>query len=282
MEKIKFTKMQGTGNDFIMVNGFKNRIKKPFELCRKLCDRHFGIGGDGLIYVLPPENKNNDFKMRIFNSDGSEPEMCGNGIRCFAHFLYEQNIIKKTKIRVETLAGLITPDIIKNEDNYSQVRVNMGKPKFKPEDIPIIVEDERNYIKNYTISVAGRNFDISCVSMGNPHTIIFVENMEKYDIEKWGSLIEKNKKFPEKTNVEFIEILNKSELNMKVWERGAGITLACGTGASAAVVAGIKNELLNNNVLVHLPGGDLEIEWNGEDVFMTGPATTVFTGEIFI
>lgn len=281
--KIKFVKLHGAGNDFVILNGFDHSQIDYNELALKLCDRHFGIGGDGLIVILPPENNKHDFRMRIFNSDGSEPEMCGNGIRCFAHYLYQYGLTSKKLLKIETLAGIIRPEILGTNNKTSQVRVNMGRPYFKVEEIPLEIDSNSfDYIKEYPLHVDGKEFLINCVSMGNPHTIIFEEEPDKFPLEKWGPKLENHEIFPEKTNVEFIKIINRSEIIMKVWERGAGITLACGTGASAAVVAGIKNAYLDDKVLVHLPGGDLVIEWlkQDSDVYMTGPAETVFEGEI--
>jgi len=277
---LKFIKMHGTGNDFIMINGFNHQINNLNKVAKIVCDRHFGIGGDGLILILPPERNENDYNMKIFNSDGSEAEMCGNGIRCFAHFLKKENLTNKSEFRIETLAGIICPKIIGNGDMKSQVKVNMGKPNFKAEEIPVNLDSNLDYLKEYPLEIEGHKFYINCVSMGNPHSIIFVEDIDKYSLEKWGPLIENQSIFPEKANVEFIKIIKKDEIIMKVWERGSGITLACGTGATASVVAGIKNGLLDNKVLVHLPGGDLVIEWFGNNAYMTGPAETAFTGEV--
>ncbi|MDI3547597.1 MAG: diaminopimelate epimerase [Halanaerobiales bacterium] len=280
--KLNFTKMHGTGNDFIVIDGFRYKIKNYRQLAIDLCKRHFGIGGDGLIIILPPESKENDFRMRIFNADGSEAEMCGNGIRCFSHYLREKNLTGKDILRVETLAGIITPEVISGNRKTSQIRVNMGKPKFKPAEIPVDLDTDAEYIQEHKLPVNDKTFQINCVSMGNPHTIIFREDIDQIPLAEWGKEIENHPAFPEKTNVEFIRIIDRSEIAMRVWERGSGITLACGTGASASVVAGIKNNYLDEKVVVHLPGGDLVIEWSGDDVFMTGPAETVFNGAIEI
>lgn len=277
--RVSFTKMHGIGNDFILINGFIYNLNNLSNLSKKICDRHFGIGGDGLIIALPPEDRKNDFQMKIFNSDGSEAEMCGNGIRCFARFLQNEGLTKKNKLKIETLAGIITPEKIRTEARHNQIRVNMGRPRFKPKQIPFETEEKIDYVQDYPLTVEDETFAISCVSMGNPHAIVFTDNVEQYPLEKWGRAIENHPLFPAKTNVEFIQIINKKEIIMKVWERGSGITLACGTGAAASVVAGICNNLLDNEVLVHLPGGDLIIEWYQEDVFMIGPAETVFYGE---
>ena len=281
---IKFTKMQGTGNDFVMVNGLEYNIKNYQKTAKKLCDRHFGIGGDGLIIILPPDENDNDYKMRIFNADGSEAEMCGNGIRCFAHYIKENKLTDKKGLRVETLAGIIKPEIVEDNENWSQVKVNMGQPAFDPQQIPINLNFETDFVEDYELLVDEKLIDINCVSMGNPHSIIFVESVGNIEVAEMGKKIENHDIFPEKTNVEFIEIVNPSEIIMRVWERGSGITLACGTGACASAVAGIKKDLLNQKVTTHLLGGDLVIEWggDGEDVIMAGSATTVFNGSITI
>ncbi|MFW6035551.1 MAG: diaminopimelate epimerase [Halothermotrichaceae bacterium] len=281
---IDFTKMHGAGNDFIMVNGFKDDLANYdySKIASKLCNRHFAIGADGLIIVLPAESRSNDFKMRIFNSDGSEAEMCGNGIRCFAHFLQEEGLTEKTSLNIETLAGIISPQLISYSKKASKVKVNMGQPRFKPAEIPIKLDEDLENVQDFKLKAADNVFDINCVSMGNPHTVIFVDDIEQYKLNIWGEKIENHEIFPEKTNVEFIEKVSSDEIVMKVWERGAGITLACGTGAAAAVAAGIKKGILNDRVLVHLPGGDLIIEWSDQDVFMTGPSEKVFKGEIKI
>ncbi len=282
---LNFIKMQGTGNDFILVSGnkydfseMKDSIKK---ISRRLCDRHFGIGGDGLILVLPAENEDNDYRMRIFNSDGSEAEMCGNGIRCFAHYVYSQGLTDKNLLKIETRAGIIKPEIISYKSGKSKVRVDMGKPAFHPDKIPVNVRGQRN-IFDYKLAVKDHNFKINCVSMGNPHTIIFTENIEDIDLAYWGNIIENHQLFPQKTNVEFVEVMKPNEINIRVWERGSGITLACGTGACASVAAGIKKGLLSSKVSTHLPGGVLEIEWSRDNIMMTGPAETVFSGKIMI
>lgn len=282
MSKIQFTKMQGTGNDFIMINGFEYQLNLTNEIIQELCDRHYGIGGDGIILILPPENNENDYKMRIFNSDGSEAEMCGNGIRCFSHFLKEKGMTTKKRLKIETLAGIIKAELISTEERQSQIKVNMGKPRFKPADIPIRINTLSNYIQEYKIEVNNNTISINCVSMGNPHSIIFVDDFEQFPLTEYGPLIENLSIFPEKTNVEIIKILNRKEIIMKVWERGSGITLACGTGATASVVVGIKNGILDEKVTVYLPGGELTVEWKGNEAFMTGAAETVFNGELFM
>ncbi|MFW6256755.1 MAG: diaminopimelate epimerase [Bacillota bacterium] len=276
-----FTKMHGTGNDFILINCLEHKLKSPAKQATKMCQRHFGIGADGLILVLPADSPENDFKMRIFNADGSEAEMCGNGIRCFAHYLSTNNLTNKHKLRIETKAGIIKPQIINTIGDKSQVEVNMGQPKFAPEQIPVKIPGARDFIQDYEINLKNQKLKINCVSMGNPHTIIFLDNLEEIELENWGSQLENHEFFPEKTNVEFVKIISPKEVEMKVWERGSGITLSCGTGACAVVAAGIKKKLLNNSVQVNLPGGELLINANeslDSPLKMIGAACTVFTG----
>ena len=274
---MKFTKMQGLGNDFILVNCLSEQLAGDYEaLARKLCDRHYGIGADGLILILPSESA--DIRMRIFNSDGSEPEMCGNGIRCFARFVYEGDIVKKHIMRVETLAGVIIPEIILEGDRVVSVRVDMGEPRLERNVIPMTGAAGR--VVNEPLVVGDRTYNVTCVSMGNPHCITFVSDVEEVAITTIGPKMENHLVFPRRTNVEFIQVLNRNEVNMRVWERGAGETLACGTGACATGVACILNDLTDRTVSVHLAGGDLMIEWaDNNHVYMTGPAEYVFRGE---
>lgn len=280
---MEFLKMHGLGNDFVFIDHF---LSQPApgqaegdypELARKLCHRQFGIGGDGMIAVLPSDKA--DARMRIFNLDGSEPEMCGNGIRCFARYVFDQGYVKKNPLTVETLAGILTLELKLEEDKVTGIRVDMGEPILKPELIPVMAEVEP--VVKAKLEAEGQEFEYTAVSMGNPHCVIFVEDYEALDFERLGPAIEKHPLFPRKTNVEFIRIDSREELTMKVWERGAGPTLACGTGACASAVAAILNGKSERKVTVHLPGGDLLIEW-GEDnrVYMTGPAAYVFKGTL--
>lgn len=279
MAKIKFTKMQGLGNDFVVLDyeEYKKSNMDKAELAKCLCDRHFGVGADGLMIVNPnPENAETGWF--FYNSDGSIAQMCGNGIRCFAKYVHEKGLIDKTEFSVDTLAGKIIPKL--NSDGT--VTVDMNKPVLEPEKIPANVSSNLNF----EVVSCGEKFVANAVSMGNPHCIIFTDKDTKSAALKYGSEVENSPIFPEKTNVEFIKILSRSEINLDVWERGCGITLACGTGACASVVAGILNGYLDNKVKVNLPGGALIIEWNGSKndadhcVFMTGPATFAFVGEI--
>lgn len=275
--------MHGLGNDFVFIDHFH---KQPVEwqqeeaypeLARKLCHRQFGVGGDGLITVLPSEVA--DARMRIFNLDGSEPEMCGNGIRCFARYIYDMGYVIKNPLQVETLAGILTLQLEISGGKVTGVQVDMGEPILKPGLIPVLAEVEP--VIGAKLDSDGQEFEYTAVSMGNPHCVIFVEDYEKLDFERLGPALEKHPLFPRKTNVEFIRVDSRTELTMKVWERGAGPTLACGTGACASAVAAILNKKTERKVTVHLPGGDLLIEW-GEDnhVYMTGPATYVFKANL--
>lgn len=278
---MKFTKMHGLGNDFIFLDQFLpnsdfDELDYP-ALAKKLCHRQFGIGGDGLILVLPSQVA--DVRMRIINSDGSEPEMCGNGIRCLARYVYERGYVHKNPLQVETLAGVLTIKLDLAGDKVEGIQVDMGEPIFQPDLIPVNVLGEP--VVGAVLNANGTKWTFSALSMGNPHCVIFVDDMPALDFEHVGPAIEKHSLFPNKTNVEFVQVLSRREIVMKVWERGAGPTLACGTGACAAAVASVLNEKTDRNVLVHLPGGDLKIEWADDNhVYMTGPAAYVFTGEL--
>ena len=257
---MNFTKMEGLGNDFIMLNGLKENI--PSDLAafsQKYCDRHFGIGADGVIVIWQSDIA--DIKMQIINSDGSEAEMCGNGIRCFAKYLYDQKIIEKKKMTVETLAGIIIPEIITDEnDQVLAVEVDMGEPILKGEMIPTVFQTEQ--VVNQPIKIGGREFYITAVSMGNPHCVVFTDDLTDENLQKWGPMIERSEYFPKKTNVEFVKVLNEHEAQMRVWERGAAVTLACGTGACATLTAGILNKKFNKEITLHLDGGDLLLRFN--------------------
>ena len=275
---IKFTKMHGLGNDYVYMDAIHQNIEKESSLAQFVSNRNFGIGSDGLILICKSEIA--DFKMRMFNSDGSEAEMCGNGIRCVGKFVYDKGLTNKTEVTIETLAGVKTLQLNVEKGKVKTVRVDMGEPILTPKEIPVVSEEEP--VKNLTLKAKDKEFTFTCVSMGNPHAITFVENTKEFDVETYGKILEVDKVFPNKTNVEFIEIVDKNHIKMRVWERGAGETLACGTGACASVVACSLNGLTDNIVNVELLGGTLEIEWNKEDnhVYMTGPAVTVFEGEL--
>ncbi|RKY26962.1 MAG: diaminopimelate epimerase [Planctomycetota bacterium] len=273
---MKFTKMHGIGNDYVCVNCFEEQIDDPAELARKVSDRHFGVGSDGLILIRPGDVA--DCRMQMFNSDGSEAEMCGNGIRCVAKYAYEHGIARKEEMTVETGAGVLTLRLFVNDGVVEEVSVNMGEPRLSPAEIPVTLSGEK--VVSAPLNVLDRKFKITCVSMGNPHCVIFVDDVGNFPVGKYGPLIEAHDIFPRKTNVEFVELVNSGEVIQRTWERGSGETLACGTGASAACVAGVLNDLTRCAVLVHLSGGDLKLEWKKDNrVYMTGPAVEVFAGE---
>lgn len=274
---MKFTKMHGIGNDYVYVNCFEEEIKDPVKVAPIISDRHFGVGSDGLILILP--SKVADCKMRIFNADGSEAQMCGNGIRCVAKYVYDHKIAAKNPLIVETLAGVKTIQLFTTNGKVSSARVNMGKPGLMRTEIPMLGKETQVIDEPFTLD-NGLTFHITCVSMGNPHCVIFVDNFDKLDLPHYGAEIERHRSFPERTNVHFVKVHSPKEVTMKTWERGSGITLACGTGASAVCVAGVLNKKTERKILAHLPGGDLELEWSEDgNVYMTGPATEVFTGE---
>lgn len=277
---MKFTKMQGCGNDYVYINCFEQEVQNPTELAQKMSNRNFGIGSDGLILVMPSQVA--DCKMRMFNSDGSESEMCGNGIRCVGKFVHDKNIVKKDIITVETLAGIKTLQFFKDEnDMVLDVKVNMGEPIFKADLIPVISE-EKDLVKNLTLTALDKTFTFTCLSMGNPHAVTFVDDVDNFDVDKYGSILEKHPAFPKKANIEFVQIINKNHLKMRVFERGSGETFACGTGTCATVVASFLNDKSDRtNVKVDLLGGSLNISWDEKDnnVYMTGPARFVFEGE---
>lgn len=274
--QFKFSKWHGLGNDFVIVNGFSEKVENYDTTAIKVCDRHLGVGADGLVLVLPSDIA--DFRMRIFNSDGSEAEMCGNVTRCVARFVYESGLTDKTKIAIETQAGLIKPELIFSNGTIETVRVDMGEPRLTPKDIPIIgIEDDR--VLNVPLSVNNQTLKITGVSMGNPHCITFVDDIDLVNLPLIGPMIETNSIFPKKTNVEFVQILDRKTVRMRVWERGAGITMACGTGACATLVASVLNNKTDRAATVKLDGGDLYIEWASDNhIYMSGPATEVFRG----
>ena len=282
---IKFTKMEGIGNDYVYIDCTKRELKNKTELAKILSRRHFGVGSDGLILI--EESKIADFKMQIFNSDGSEAEMCGNGIRCVGKYVYDKGLTDKTTLKIETLAGIKILSLNVEDGKVKTVRVDMGEPILDYKLIPARdgkIYKSKDGIKFYKVNI-NINYDLkelTCVSMGNPHGVDFTNNIDKLDLKKVGSLIEKDEHFPNKVNAEFIEIINKNNIKMRVWERGVGETLACGTGACASVVASILNGYTDRTVTVELLGGKLDIEWNKEDnhVYMKKQEKTVFEGTI--
>lgn len=276
---MKFTKMHGIGNDYVYVNCFNETIKDPSAVSKYVSDRHFGVGSDGLILIKP--SKVADFQMDMYNADGSQGEMCGNGIRCVAKYVYDYGLTDKTNISVETLAGIKHLDLTIENGKVALVKVNMGSPELVPEKIPVVAEGERAI--DVPLEVKGKTYQMNGVSMGNPHCVIFMEeDIRELDLESMGPDFENHKRFPKRINTEFVNVLDENTLRMRVWERGSGETLACGTGACATAVAAILNGLVQKEVTVKLLGGDLKIQWNGSDapVYMTGPATTVFDGII--
>ena len=280
---MKFTKMQGLGNDYVYVNCFKEKIDTPPEVAKIVRDRHFGIGSDGLIMINP--SKVADFEMEMYNADGSRGEMCGNGIRCVAKYVYDYGLTDKTHISVETLGGIKYLDLTVKDGKVALVRVDMGEPELDPEKIPIIMKgysDETDRVLNAQIKVDGKEYHMTGVSMGNPHDVVYIDDVQGLDIEKIGPKFENHERFPQRINTEFARVIDRKTVEMRVWERGSGETLACGTGACAVAVASILNGYTEREVEIRLLGGNLQIEWNEEDnhVYMTGPATVVFDGEI--
>jgi len=278
---MKFTKMHGIGNDYVYINCFEEKVENPHELARFISDRHFGVGSDGLVLILPSEKA--DFRMRMFNSDGSEAEMCGNAIRCVGKYVYDNGMTGKKTITVETLAGIKVLELFTGKDNRVElVRVDMGEPILKPRDIP--VDSDLDLFMNEPVRINGDEYRVTCVSMGNPHAVTFAQGVNDFPLEKIGPQMENHLLFPKRINAEFVEIINDNYLKMRVWERGAGETMACGTGACAVLVASCLNGLTGRKATVELLGCKLTIEWSEENnhVYKTGPAACVFTGFIDI
>ena len=273
--KIRFSKMQGLGNDFMVLDGINQPVPLPAGLIRRLADRHFGVGFDQLLLVGPPAQADNDFSYRIFNNDGGEVEQCGNGARCFVRFVVENGLSDKTVLRVETLRGVIMPCL--NDDG--SVSVDMGPPRFDPAMVPFIADADT---VTHQVGIDDGEYTLSVLSMGNPHAVMLVDDVDHAPVERLGLALQRHERFPQRVNAGFMQVLSRGEVRLRVFERGAGETLACGSGACAAVVAGIRRGLLDAEVLVHARGGDLRIVWQGGDnpVMLTGPAQTVFTGEI--
>ena len=274
---MKFTKMHGIGNDYVYVNCFEETVENPREVAKFVSDRHFGIGSDGLILIKP--SKVADCYMDMYNADGSNSAMCGNGIRCVAKYIYDYGITDKTEVDVETAAGIKHIVLTIKDGKVEKARVDMGEPILKPELVPVVGEGEM--LVNEPILVDGEEYRMTCVSMGNPHAVVFLEeDVKTLEIEKIGPKFENHERFPERVNTEFMYVIDRNTMNLRVWERGSGETWACGTGTCASVVAAVLNGHTERNVLVHLLGGDLEILWDEKDnhVYMTGPATKVFTG----
>lgn len=274
---MKFTKLHGCGNGYIYVNLFEEKLENPAEMSVKVSDHHFGIGSDGLITIGPSDIA--DFAMRIYNADGSEAEMCGNGIRCVGKYVYDHGLTDKTNISVESQAGIKYLTLNVENGKVATVCVDMGEPILAPKDIPVTADGDM--VIDEPISVGGTEWKMTCVSMGNPHAVVFVDDVKNFELEKYGPLFENHERFPKRTNTEFVHVISRTEADMRVWERGSAETWACGTGTCATVVACILKGYTDREVLVHLVGGDLQIRWDEETnhVFMTGPATEVFSGE---
>jgi diaminopimelate epimerase len=275
--QMKFAKMHGAGNDYIYINAFEETVEDPARLAVEASDRHFGIGGDGLILILP--SRVADVRMRIFNPDGSEAEMCGNGIRCVAKYAYDHGLVREREISVETGAGILRLEtFLDTGGRVDRVRVDMGRPRLTRGEIPVTGDPDEQVI-GAELKILDRTFHITCVSMGNPHCVIFVDKVDEFPIEKYGPLIERHPLFPNRINVEFVEVVSPTHVRQRTWERGAGETLACGTGASAVTVAGVLNGRTERVLRNELLGGVLEMEWSEEGhVFMTGPAVQIFEG----
>ena len=276
---MNFTKWQGCGNDFVLIDCRAQELADYGAFAQKACDRHYGIGGDGILVVLPSDKA--DFRMRIFNTDGSEAEMCGNGIRCFARYLYDNGITKKRKFTVETGAGILVPESIEADGTVTGVRVDMGEPVLAADQIPMKGYGS-NRVVNEPVEVAGRSWRITGVAMGNPHCVVFVDDIKTTPIEEVGPVFETQERYPKKTNTEFVQVLDRQHMRMRVWERGAAITLACGTGACATLTAAVLNDLTDRKAEIQLDGGTLTIEWDERDnhLYMTGPAVQTFAGTV--
>ncbi len=275
---MKFTKMQGCGNDYVYINCFEEKVEDAPALARKVSDRHFGIGADGLVLIKP--SSRDDFTMEMYNADGSQGKMCGNAIRCVGKYVFDHRMTKKRELAVETLAGTKYLSLNVSGDKVSEVTVLMGVPVFEPEKIPVVAEGKS--VVDMPVTVDGRKYRITAVSMGNPHAVIFVEDTKNFPIEKIGPLFERHEMFPERVNTEFVKVLDRENISMRVWERGSGETWACGTGACASAVASVINGYTDGKVTVHMLGGTLHIRYDGEggQVHMTGPAVEVFRGEL--
>lgn len=277
---MKFTKMHGCGNDYIYIDGAQEKIpaeKKP-ELVRRLSDRHFGIGGDGVIFINPSDKA--DFEMEMYNADGSRAEMCGNGIRCVGKYVYDNRLTDKITISVVSAGKIKYLDMTVEDGRVSMVTVNMGEPIFEPHEIPVLSENE--IVMDEPVTVNGKEYRMTCVSMGNPHAVVFMDDVAGLEIEKIGPYFENHERFPKRINTEFVRIIDRNHVEMRVWERGTGETLACGTGCCATVAACIVNGLTNHKVAVKVLGGEILVDWVKKEnrIYMTGPAETVFEGEI--
>ena len=274
---MRFTKMEGCGNDYIYINGLKEQVEHPEKLAIAMSERHFGVGADGLVLILPSEKA--DFCMRMFNLDGSEGEMCGNAVRCIGKYVYERGMTEKNTVTLETLGGIKVLQLHIQDGIVESVTVDMGEPILEAAKIPAV--SEKYPVIGEKLQILDKVFDFTCVSMGNPHGVTFVEDAFAFPVEKYGKMAEAAPLFPQKANIEFVQVVDRSHLKMRVWERGSGETLACGTGSCASLAAGVLNDLCDRKVKIELLGGTLEIEWNEADnhIYMTGPAAFSFDGE---
>lgn len=275
---MRFTKLHGAGNDYIYVNGFETEVPDPAALAVRISDRHFGVGADGLILALPAQ-ADGDLRMRVFNADGSEAEVCGNGVRCLAKFAVDRGLARGDTVRVETLAGLREVRLHRESGRVAGGSVSMGRPALAPADIPVKVEGER--VVDVPITVTGREMRMTCVSMGNPHAVFYADSAAEWPLETLGPKIEHHELFPDRVNAHIVQVVSPEEVIVRTWERGSGATLACGTGASAVCVAGVLTGRTGRRILAHVPGGDLEVEWPDDEaeVRLSGPVEEVFTGE---
>ena len=275
---MRFAKLHGAGNDYLYVNGFEIDVPDPSGLAVRMSDRHFGVGADGLILALPPET-DADLRMRMFNADGSEAQMCGNGVRCLARFAVERGLATGDTVRIETLAGVREIELHRDGDRIVKGTGSMGRPRLAAPDIPILLEGDR--VVDVPLTVGGQTLWMTCVSMGNPHAVFYVDSADDWPLERLGPKIENHKLFPERVNAHVVEVVSPKEVIVRTWERGSGATLACGTGASAVCVAGVLTGHTGRAILAHVPGGDLEVEWPGDkaEVRLTGPIEEVFTGD---
>lgn len=273
---MKFTKMEGCGNDYVYINCLEEKLENPSDLAKKMSERHFGIGSDGLVLILPSEKA--DFRMRMFNADGSESEMCGNAVRCIGKYVFDKKFTQKTELSIETVAGIKYLELHLKDDVVDSVTVDMGEPIFQPEKVPVL--SNMNPVIGKQLYIVDETFLFTCVSMGNPHAVTFIDNVDKFDIKKYGPMIESHEHFPKKTNVEFVQVIDRKHLKMRVWERGTGETWACGTGTCATVIATVLNGLCEREVEVKLLGGTLHIKWDSQNnhIYMTGPARYSFEG----
>ncbi len=277
---MKFTKMHGIGNDYVYVNCFEEQVLDAPNLAIKLSKRHFGVCSDGLILICPSDVA--DFRMEMYNADGSRGKMCGNGIRCVGKYVYDKGLTDKTIVKIETDSGIKTLELMLENNLVKSVKVNMGSPELLPEKIPVSLNGEQ--IVNHLLEIDGEKYHITCVSMGNPHAVIFCDNVDDLELEKIGPKFEKHEIFPEQVNTEFVQVIDKNTLKMRVWERGSGETLACGTGACATLVAAVLNKKSDETAKIILKGGELEISWDKKEnlIYMTGPAEFVFDGQLYI